>query len=60
MRRFLFVLVAVLALAGVVAYMVPASGQTDKGRSRHSWTNPFRGRSGALDEARRAAALAQR
>jgi quercetin dioxygenase-like cupin family protein len=31
-RRILFVLVAVVALAGVVAYMVPASGQADKGR----------------------------
>jgi len=30
MRRILFVLVAVIALAGVVAYMVPASGQADK------------------------------
>jgi quercetin dioxygenase-like cupin family protein len=29
-RRILFVLVAVIALAGVVAYMVPASGQADK------------------------------
>ena len=29
MRRILFVLVAVIALAGVVAYMAPASGQTD-------------------------------
>ena len=31
MRRILFVLVAVIALAGVVAYMAPASGQADKG-----------------------------
>ena len=31
MRRILFVLVAVIALADVVAYMVPASGQADKG-----------------------------
>ena len=31
MRRILFVLVAVIAVAGVVAYMVPASGQADKG-----------------------------
>jgi quercetin dioxygenase-like cupin family protein len=30
MRRILFVLVAVVALAGVVAYMAPASGQGDK------------------------------
>ena len=30
MRRILFVLVAVIAVAGVVAYMVPASGQADK------------------------------
>src|SRR5262245_48175381 len=30
MRRSLLVLVAVIALAGVVAYMVPASGQADK------------------------------
>ena len=30
MRRILFVLVAVIALAGVVAYMAPASGQADK------------------------------
>jgi quercetin dioxygenase-like cupin family protein len=30
MRRILFMLIAVLALAGVVAYMGPASGQTDK------------------------------
>ena len=29
-RRILFVLVAVIALAGLVAYMVPASGQVDK------------------------------
>jgi hypothetical protein len=29
MRRIVFVLVAVVALAGVVAYMVPASGQAD-------------------------------
>ena len=32
MRRILFVLVAVVVLAGVVAYMVPASGQADKRR----------------------------
>jgi quercetin dioxygenase-like cupin family protein len=31
MRRILFVLVAVIALAGVAAYMAPASGQADKG-----------------------------
>jgi quercetin dioxygenase-like cupin family protein len=31
MRRILFVLVAVITLAGVVAYMTPASGQADKG-----------------------------
>ena len=31
MRRILFVLVAVLALSGVVAYMAPASGQATKG-----------------------------
>ena len=30
MRRILFVLVAVIAVAGVVAYVVPASGQADK------------------------------
>src|SRR5215510_8632918 len=30
MRRILFVLVAVIAVAGVVAYMVPAAGQVDK------------------------------
>jgi quercetin dioxygenase-like cupin family protein len=30
MRRIVFVLVAVIALAGVVASMVPASGQADK------------------------------
>ena len=30
MRRIVFVLVAVLALAGVVAYMAPASGQSDE------------------------------
>ena len=30
MRRIFFVLVAVIALAGVVAYMAPASGQADK------------------------------
>ena len=30
MRRILFVLVFVIALAGVVAYMVPASGQADR------------------------------
>jgi hypothetical protein len=29
MRRLVFVLVAVVALAGVVAYMAPASGQSD-------------------------------
>jgi Prokaryotic membrane lipoprotein lipid attachment site len=29
MRRIVFVLVAVVALAGVVAYVVPASGQAD-------------------------------
>jgi|SRR5438552_32806 len=29
MRRIVFVLVAVVALAGVVAYMAPASGQAD-------------------------------
>src|SRR6266581_6146759 len=29
MRRIIFVLVAVVALAGVVAYMAPASGQAD-------------------------------
>ena len=29
MRRIVFVLVAVVALAGVVAYMDPASGQAD-------------------------------
>jgi hypothetical protein len=29
MRRIVFVLVAVLALAGMVAYMAPASGQSD-------------------------------
>jgi quercetin dioxygenase-like cupin family protein len=32
MRRIVFVLVAVLALGGVVAYMATASGQADKGR----------------------------
>ena len=32
MRRMLFVLVAVIALAGMVAYMGPASGQADKGK----------------------------
>ena len=31
MRRILFVLVAVVALAGVIAYMGPASGQAGKG-----------------------------
>ena len=31
MRRILFVLVAVVALAGVIAYMAPASGQAKKG-----------------------------
>ena len=31
MRRIFFVLVAVAALAGVVAYMAPASGQANKG-----------------------------
>ena len=31
MRRILFVLVVVIALAGVVAYIVPASGQAKKG-----------------------------
>jgi quercetin dioxygenase-like cupin family protein len=31
MRRILFVMVAVIALAGVAAYMAPASGQADKG-----------------------------
>jgi quercetin dioxygenase-like cupin family protein len=30
MRRILFVLVAVIAVAGVVAHMVPAAGQVDK------------------------------
>ena len=30
MRRIVFVLVAVVALAGVVAYMAPASGQADE------------------------------
>jgi hypothetical protein len=30
MRRIVFVLVAVVALAGVVAYMAPASGQADR------------------------------
>src|SRR5262249_52772461 len=30
MRRILFVLVAVIAVAGVVAYRVPAAGQADK------------------------------
>ena len=29
MRRIVFVLVAVVALAGVVAYITPASGQAD-------------------------------
>ena len=29
MRRIVFVLVAVVALAGVVAYVAPASGQAD-------------------------------
>jgi hypothetical protein len=32
MRRIAFVLVAVIALAGVVASMAPASGQADTGR----------------------------
>ncbi|MGH7798157.1 MAG: cupin domain-containing protein [Candidatus Binatia bacterium] len=32
MRRILFVLVAVIALAGVVAYIVPVSGQARKGK----------------------------
>src|ERR671914_557468 len=32
MRRIVLVLVAVAALAGVVAYMAPASGQADKGK----------------------------
>src|SRR5256714_4992480 len=31
MRRMVFVLVAVVALAGVVAYMAPASGDADEG-----------------------------
>jgi quercetin dioxygenase-like cupin family protein len=31
MRRILLVLVAIIALASVVAYMAPASGQADKG-----------------------------
>ncbi len=31
MRRILFVLVAVISLAGVIAYMAPASGQADRG-----------------------------
>jgi quercetin dioxygenase-like cupin family protein len=31
MRRILFVLIAVIAFAGVVAYMAPASGQANKG-----------------------------
>ena len=31
MRRILFVLVAVVAMAGMVAYMAPASGQVTKG-----------------------------
>ena len=31
MRRILFVLVAVIALVGVLAYMAPASGQAGKG-----------------------------
>jgi hypothetical protein len=31
MRRILFVVVAVIALGGVVAYMAPASGQANKG-----------------------------
>ena len=31
MRRIVFVLLALVALAGVVAYMPPASGQTNKG-----------------------------
>ena len=37
MRRILFVLVVVIALAGVVAYMAPASGQADK-RTRDDLT----------------------
>ena len=32
MRRMLFVLVAVIALAGMANYMGPASGQADKGK----------------------------
>jgi quercetin dioxygenase-like cupin family protein len=32
MRRIVFVLVAVIAFAGVVAYFPPASGQADKGK----------------------------
>src|ERR671915_1542498 len=32
MRRIVLVLVAVAALAGVVTYMAPASGQADKGK----------------------------
>ena len=36
MRRILFVLVLVIAVAGVVAYMVPAAGQADK-RHGTSW-----------------------
>ena len=31
MRRIVFVLLALVALAGVVAYMTPASGQANKG-----------------------------
>ena len=31
MRRIVFVLVAVVALAGIVAYMAPVSGQAKKG-----------------------------
>jgi quercetin dioxygenase-like cupin family protein len=31
MRQILFVLIAVVALAGMVAYMTPASGQVNKG-----------------------------
>jgi hypothetical protein len=32
MRRIVFVLVAVVALAGVVAYVAPASGQVRRSR----------------------------
>jgi hypothetical protein len=49
MRRIFFVLVAVIALAGVVTYMAPASGQADKGHgtiwqaSLHgAWSNARR------------------